>query len=197
MSINRRYVGVAAGSILVGGLIFASGHILGQRQVSQEPPSPNPTGVAKIEKSRPPAPAARSALQNAVSLRDQNKFAYQAAYLNKRYRVVGIVEKIEGPFTSDKVDPFLRFIDGFTVVLEPWEEVDRNNKPRVRLNPPPQAIQLSMRPLQDIDATCVLTDWMDFQECELNRPINPKIPPGRKPWFCKEDWAIRSDPTCR
>jgi len=107
-------------------------------------------------------------MKEASALKDQNRFAYEAKYLNKSYRVVGRIYSVKGS------DPG-RFVMGFEVFLEPWEELGMLHPilemPMVELLDLPEQVQLSMRPGQEIDATCVLKEWMEFRSCHLNKPV--------------------------
>jgi hypothetical protein len=117
-----------------------------------------------------------------------NRLAYQTKYEGKRYNVIGRINTIE-------------FADGewgvVHVILEPWEEIGMNSRyemPDVWLSGVPRDTQLAMRPGQDIDATCVLSGWMKFEGCELNKPIDLRVISPSQRWVCKR---LRSLPECR
>ena len=189
----------AVAGILFAILLLGCGFFLGSRKSSYgdpSPPSDRSSRPARHDRPAPPAPAALPSMIKASALRDQNRFAYEAKYLNKPYRVTGVIDSIVGPFLPDGqgLDWSIRSESGFEVILEPWDDLHLNptaSAPHLKLSDLSAKEQLSLRPLQNIDATCVLKGWMDFRNCHSNIPIPSNIPPDRKSWWCKRNPLMR------
>jgi hypothetical protein len=160
--------------ILGGGVLFALGFALGRNENAKTPVAAageeQSVMVASKPAPEPSLPEARAAMRKAALLSDQNPDAYRATYLNKRYRVTGKIENVIGTVRRDIYSG-----PGFEVVLESWtlrgSKYPKISEPHLALIDLPRSTQLAVRPGQQIDASCLLEEWMNFRYCRLNRPI--------------------------
>ena len=171
---SKMIVAAAGASTLLGiGYFFGLGMGEVKRvSVVKQQPAKSPLRRAPVEiLQRRPLPIASVVLPLGEKLRSQNPDAYRDTYLDKHYRVIGIVERIAGTSARRSLDTDTVF----ALWLKPWIST---GKPRFVSGPYLEVTDfsrkwaLSLRPGHDIDADCLLESEpafsFSFKYCRLN-----------------------------
>ena len=171
---GRRKMAMAAIACMIALVAFALGYLAGRAEPN-EPETPSArVPVKPVRKTLPekPLPLAHVELPKGEQLSSDNPDAYEAAFLNKPYRVIGTVDSISGTGSASG-GLAAATVTGpvFILRLKPWEKESLLG-PSIEVRDFDRKWALAVRPGDRVDANCYLERpkamFFTFQSCTLN-----------------------------